>query len=280
VPLVPVPSLDDPRLDPYRDLKRTNHTRWADRFVVEGAKLAERLIDSDFPLVSFLVSEGNVQGFMAFCQDAPLREDRLRDVPVWVIPDARVEELVGFNFHRGVLGCAGRKVNPPLAALCGGEGAAKDRGATLVVCPDLHDPENLGGMFRVSAALGASGMLIGPTAADPLSRRVLRVSMGTALKLPFAVSTDVPGDLARLRGQGVEVAATVLDPAAEPLAGAARPAKLALVFGNEGHGLSAEVLAECDRKLTIPMAWGTDSLNVVVAAGIVLNHFRIEGSEA
>lgn len=264
VPLVPVPSLADPRLDPYRNLKRTNDTRWADQFVVEGAKLTERLVESDFPLVSLLLSAGNVAAFLAGFKN---HDERLDDVPVWVIPDDRVEELVGFNFHRGVLACARRKPPPPLSALCAGPVT------TLVVCPDLHDPENLGGMFRVSAALGASGMLIGSTSADALSRRVLRVSMGAALKLPFAVSADVPADLDRLRAEGVEVAATVLEPGAEPLASATRPARLALVFGNEGHGLSAEVLARCDRRLTIPMDRETDSLNVVVAAGIVLHHF-------
>jgi tRNA G18 (ribose-2'-O)-methylase SpoU len=72
---------------------------------------------------------------------------------------------------------------------------------------------------------------------------------------------------------GVELAATVLEGDAQPLAGAARPPKLALLFGNEAQGLDPALVAACDRKITIPMRLGTDSLNVAVAAGIILHHF-------
>jgi len=264
VPRFSVREIDDRRLDPYRHLKRTNQTRWAEQFVVEGARLAERLVASDFPVISLLVSEGDAD---AFLQSAAIAAKLPAETPVLVIPDAWVESLVGFNFHRGVLACGRRLPGAAVESLCQGQGT------TLVICPDLHDPENLGSLFRVAAALGASGMLLGPGAADPLSRRVLRVSMGTALKLPFVVSQDLSGDLARLRAAGVQLAATVLDESAEILRDARRPEKLALVFGNEGHGLSPEIVALCDRRITIPMAWETDSLNVAVSAGIVLHHF-------
>ncbi len=263
-----ISSLEDPRLDPYRSLKRTNETRWAAQFVVEGTRMAERLLASRFPVDSLLVSERNVREFL---ESAPVAG---RTIPeVLVIPDAMVEALVGFNFHRGVLACGRRLPEPPVESLLGKGDPNARTPATLVVCPDLHDPENLGGMFRVAAALGASGMIVGVNAADPLSRRVLRVSMGTALKLPFAVSHDLPADLAQLRAAGVELAATVLDESAEVLRDARRAERLAVLFGNEGHGLSPEVLALCDRRITIPMHWETDSLNVVVSAGIVLHHF-------
>ena len=71
----------------------------------------------------------------------------------------------------------------------------------------------------------------------------------------------------------MQLAATVLDESAEPLASAGRPAKFALLFGGEPQGLGPEYVAACDRRLTIPMKMGTDSLNVAVAAGIFLYHF-------
>lgn len=264
MPQVSVSAIDDPRLAPYRDLKRSNQTRWAEQFVVEGIRLTERLIASSFPVLSLLVSEGHANQFL---QSASIAGRLPADTPVLVIPEAWVETLVGFNFHRGVLACGQRLPSPSVESLC------QAQAITLVVCPDLHDPENLGSLFRVSAALGASGMLLGSSAADPLSRRVLRVSMGTALKLPFVVCQDLPGELARLRAAGVQLAATVLDDSAEILRDARRPQKLALLFGNEGHGLAPEIVALCDRRITIPMAWETDSLNVAVSAGIVLHHF-------
>src|SRR5207245_2076779 len=105
----------------------------------------------------------------------------------------------------------------------------------------------------------------------PFWRQSIRVSMGTVFSLPIYQSSDLRLDLKRLRNEwGIQLAATVLDPAAEALSTALRPAKLGLLFGNEAQGLGSQWTDLCDRKVTIPMHLGTDSLNVSVAAGIFL----------
>jgi tRNA G18 (ribose-2'-O)-methylase SpoU len=117
-------------------------------------------------------------------------------------------------------------------------------------------------------------VLVGRGSADPFSRRVLRVSMGGSLRVPIRSADDIGTDLRELRDSlGVELAATVLDSTAEPLATAGRADRFALVFGSEGHGLAPSIVALCHRRITIPMQLGTDSLNVAVAAGIFLHHF-------
>jgi tRNA G18 (ribose-2'-O)-methylase SpoU len=85
-------------------------------------------------------------------------------------------------------------------------------------------------------------------------------------------------DLRRLKDVWrFQLVATVLDAAAEPLATARRRSqRIGLVFGNEAQGLSPQVLAECDRRVTIPMRLGTDSLNVAVAAAVFLYHFTAQ----
>ena len=185
-------------------------------------------------------------------------------------PTAPVEPLVGFNFHRGILACGRRRPNAELADL-----APLDRRLTLAICPDVQDPENLGAILRISSGFGVDGVLVGRGSADPFSRRALRVSMGASLRLPIREATDLESDLRQLREQfAVQLAATLLDPTAEPLSSAARPDRFALLFGSEGHGLAPAIVALCNRRLTIPMHAGTDSLNVAVAAGIFLHHFR------
>lgn len=142
---------------------------------------------------------------------------------------------------------------------------------TLVVCPDVQDPENLGAMLRNRAAFGVDAVLLGSDSTDPFSRRVLRVSMGAAFRVPIVESDDLERDLALLRNRWkIELWATVLCPRARRLAGAMRPPRLGLVFGSEGHGLSDRWIACCDQQFTIPMPAGTDSLNVAVASGIFL----------
>jgi tRNA(Leu) C34 or U34 (ribose-2'-O)-methylase TrmL len=85
---------------------------------------------------------------------------------------------------------------------------------------------------------------------------------------------DLARDMRRLREEwGVELVATVLGPAAEPLEQAKRGNKLGILFGGEAQGLERQWVEACDRKVTIPMHHGTDSLNVAVAAGVFLYHF-------
>ena len=103
--------------------------------------------------------------------------------------------------------------------------------------------------------------------------------MGASLRLPIREAADITADLHQLRDSlAVELAATVLDAIAEPLATATRLDRFALLFGSEGHGLDPAIIALCNRRLTIPMNPGTDSLNVAVAAGIFLHHFYSEAS--
>jgi tRNA G18 (ribose-2'-O)-methylase SpoU len=260
MPVLHLDSRDHPLLAPYRNLKASNATRWSGQFVVEGRLLVERLLASDFEILSLLVSERYL----------PEVDDAMRDrLPVLVVPDDWVEQIVGFNFHRGMLACARRKPNVDLAALCEAQGKA----LTLIVCPDVQNPENLGSILRIASAFGVAAVVLGPECADPLSRRVLRVSMGAALSVPVAVIDDLPATLEQLRRQlGCELWATVTDRSAAAFDEPARPDRLAVLFGSEGHGLTAAYLKLCDRLITVPMRPGVDSLNVAVATGIVLHH--------
>ena len=262
MPTEVIESLDDPRLDPYRNLKSTNRTRWSNQFIAEGMLVVERLLASDFDVVSVVVSRKMEPGVVP---RVPTR------CPLYLLEHALAEQLVGYTFHTGVLACGVRKAGPTLETLLG-------RGtdsALLAVCPNVNDPENIGAIIRLCAGFGLSGLVLGPGCADPFSRRVLRVSMGTAFSMPIVEARDLRSDLVRLRDEfGVELAAAVLDPGAEPLESARRSARMAVLFGNEKHGLDPQWIDLCQRKLTIPMAPRADSLNVAVAAGIFFHHFQ------
>lgn len=255
----PISSLDDPRLAPYRNMKERT-LRGENLFVTEGLLLAERLLASRFRTASLLVTERMAS------QVEPLVPP---EVPLYVAPDALIAELVGFPFHRGVLAAGDRGEPLALDALLkGAEGRAE---WSLVVCPQVTQAENLGLLFRTAAAFGIDGLLLGPQCCDPFARRALRLSMGGVLRVPFVKSTDLAADLARLQHEwGFQCVATVLDSDAERLTEARWAPRTALLFGNEFEGLSPDWLARCDRRLTIPMQPGTDSLNLGVAAGIFI----------
>jgi len=269
MPRLFIESLDNPRVQPYRQLKGSSVMRRGELFIAEGTKVVERLLASDFETVSVLISEK---------REAEWGPKVPAEIPLYVIPQELGAQLVGFNFHVGVVACGRRRASPKLEKILGDPGRPSGLGTPIpglfAVCPNCDNPENLGAIIRISRGFGVDAVLLGKGCCDPFSRRVLRVSMGAAFKQPIVESRDLAADLARLRSEwGFELAATVLDSTAEPLHAASRTDRLAILFGNEHAGLSAEWIALCDRRVTIPMQGDTDSLNVAIAAGIVLHHF-------
>ena len=142
--------------------------------IVEGAVAVEQLARSQYPVRSVLV--------------LPTQVDRVPagiDAPVYVAPRDVLTATVGFNLHRGVVASADRIPLPSPADVC------RDA-RTVLVLEDLNDHENLGAMFRNAAAFGVDAVLLTPRCADPLYRRSVRVSLGHALRVPFARVDAVP----------------------------------------------------------------------------------------
>lgn len=265
MPLELVTAIDDPRLAPYANLRQTNLTRWSGLFIAEGRRVVERLLASEFHVESVLLSDRRHETVLA---EWPA--EWVADVPVLIVPQRLVEVLVGYNFHAGVLAC-GRRFEPfgvaETLAIC-------RRSHTVVACPRITGPDNLGSILRNCAALGVDAVLLGPGSCDPFSRRVLRVSMGAPFSLPVAECPTLFDDLISARDAGGwQLIAAAIDGEAEPLAEAIRPERIVLVLGNEAEGLDDDWLAACDRRVMIPMAAPGDSLNVAVACGVMLHHF-------
>lgn len=254
-----IDSLDDPRIVAYRNL-RDRTLRGESLFVAEGRVVARRLLESRFEAESVLVSESDAVEF------APLAA--ARGVPLYVAPEAVISRMVGFPFHLGVLAAGRRRPLPSLDALLRRPPVEILR---VLVLPEVTKPENLGLAVRSAAAFGLDAVLLGPQCCDPLSRRALRVSMGTVLQVPLGRSEDLAADLLRLKQQWrVALLAAVLDCRAQHLADVRWPPRAAVLIGNEWSGLREGWLGLCDGRVTIPMHPAVDSLNLGVAAGIFL----------
>jgi tRNA G18 (ribose-2'-O)-methylase SpoU len=260
-PMIPIDSLDDPRIALYRNLKDRELAREGGRFMAEGEFILKRLLASDFAVESVLLEERRASEL------APLVP---AGVPVYVALRSVFRQIVGHKFQSGILAVGRRK---PFLTVDQLVERAGER-STLVICPEIASVENIGSLIRIAAAFGADGMLLGERCHDPFWRQSVRVSMGTLFKLPLGRSEDILSDLKRLREKwGYELAGTVLSPDAEPLETARRGPRLGIVLGNEAQGLDPASIDACDRRVTIRMREGIDSLNVAVAAGIFLYHF-------
>ncbi len=260
--MIEVVDVEDTRLAPYRQLRHSNLTGASGLFIAEGPTVVERLLQSDYRVQSVLVDDKHVHRFESLIPS---------DVPGYVVPHAQVASLVGFNFHRGVLACGIRQPLVDCQLACD---RPLDDDETMAMIIGVQDPENVGGILRCCAGLGISRVAIGPNTADPLSRRVLRVSMGTALSLTLIRSRDCIADLTWLSQQrNVQTLATSLAPQAEQLEQATRNGPVMIVLGNEANGLPDDVQRASNRLIRIDMKLGTDSLNVCMAAGIILHYF-------
>ncbi|MCH5200333.1 MAG: RNA methyltransferase [Oscillospiraceae bacterium] len=130
----------------------------------------------------------------------------------------------------------------------------------------VQDSGNLGAMLRTAEALGIGGVILGDGCADVWSPKTLRASMGSAFRLP-ACAVDMAGAVKTVKEKGFAVYAAMLDDTAQRLGSFAFPEKSAVVIGNEGHGVSAEVAGLC-QKVYIPIQ-GAESLNAAAAAAIL-----------
>ena len=264
---ISVDSLDDNRLAPYRDLPGANLTEFSGRFVVEGKWMVERLAASDYRVESVVVNKHQLELIPAGLAES---------VPIYVLGHDQIEQLIGFNFHRGILACGLRKAPSKLSEI-----ASRSGPLLLVACVDIHDPTNLGGILRNCAAFGVDGVLLSPRCADPFSRRVLRVSMGTAFKLRIGKLSNPQNELQQLHTEfNCSLFATVLADDAEKLETIVTPERKLLLIGNEGHGLPQQLIDCCDRRVTLQMELATDSLNAAAATAVFLYHFTRIGSSS
>ena len=260
--IIYIDDIKDSRLTVYRNLKDKTIAAQHGLFVVEGEHLVLRLLASDFAVHSVFISQARLDSKEWTFSQA---------TPVYTTSPAFMSQVVGFKFHRGVLAMGVRK---PLADV-NRLSVVQPPPTRLVVCPEINDVENLGSIMRTAAALGYEHLLLGPSCCDPFARRAIRTSMGAVFKLSIFRSGNIVSDMQKLKEKaGFVWHAAVPDKNAEILENIAPPEKVGVVFGAEAHGLKKDILTACDVRVAIPMADNIDSLNVAVAAGIFLHHYR------
>ena len=174
--------------------------------------------------------------------------------------------IAGFNIHRGCLALAHRLKVEPLDRLADGPLSR------VLLLEGVNNPDNVGGLFRTAAAFCADLVVLGPSCGDPLYRKAIRTSMGATLAVPYVTASQWPGAITDLRADGFTVAALTPSHDALPLRNLPCHAKLALLVGAEGDGLTQSAIAASAVRVCIPMTATMDSLNVTTAASIAMYH--------
>ena len=265
-PVIHIDSSDDSRLDVYARLtdnqlrNRLDPTRGV--MICESHFVIETALAAGCKPLSFLANTSHTDNILQIVEKFhPLSDD----VPIFILPDEQLTQLIGYKMNRGVL-CAMRR--PQGASLEEILSTSKH----IAVLEDLVDVNNVGAVFRSAAALNVDAVILTAKCADNLSRRVLRVSMGTVLKVPWTRLDEETTSLdfiEKLKAHSFTTCALALTDSAVPLnKELLKGKKAALFFGSEGYGLDMKTIKACDITTIIPMSHQVDSLNVATSSAV------------
>ncbi|MGH7616109.1 MAG: TrmH family RNA methyltransferase, partial [Gemmatimonadaceae bacterium] len=231
------------------------------RFVAEGVRAVEELLRSPVHLVGALVAPSLVDTQ----RGAAVRESiRASGVPVLEVGDREFASAASTESPQGVLVVADIPERD-VSQLTLGDGSR------LLLLDAVQDPGNVGTLVRTAAALGVTATLAMPETVDLWNAKVVRSAMGALFRHSVIACTWQEFDAVRAAHH---LSCWAADSSGEPIDRIESAGAIALVVGNEGAGISTEAQRRADRRIAIPIAPDVESLNVAVAAGILLYQLR------
>jgi TrmH family RNA methyltransferase len=251
-------------------LSDRKHRKALGLFRFDGVKLAAEAIARDVELTAILLRQSNAEAVAE--RITALAGKGLPDTARCVtVADHVFDSLTEENAPEGVICVAKLQSTVHTTWQDGEELPPLDE--HIMLLESVRDPSNLGAIIRGAAALGVDRLILSADCADIYSAKTVRASMGTLFSQRIERTDKMVETIARLREGGRRVFAAALDDSAVRLGDFdVRPGDCA-VIGNEGHGLSREVLAACDEKVYIPMTDRAESLNAAVAAALLMWEF-------
>jgi TrmH family RNA methyltransferase len=254
--LRPIAGRHNPRLKElrlaFRRAELTSHGECA----IEGIKLIEEALHSGQHLESVFFSESARPLAEKFLPQINARTEAL------VVPDVLFNSIVPSEAPQGVAALL------KLPVFSSAQLLNRAGHGPFVVAAGLQDPGNLGTILRSAEAFAAAGVFLTEGTVSPYNSKVLRASAGSIFRLPFLQISSAEL-ISTLRAQRVRLLATSSHHAT-PVSRISWILPLAIFIGNEGAGVSRELMREMDETVAIPQAAPVESLNAAVAASILL----------
>jgi TrmH family RNA methyltransferase len=229
-----------------------------DDILLDGEHLVEEALSSDLPIEIAAFSDTSFAGKLRILA----AQVESLGVRTYTVGDAVFQAISPVQHPSGVVAIARRPATTLDAVL--------ERAPQLLLLLDgVQDPGNVGAIIRAAEACGATGVIAAANCADPFGWKGLRGAMGSSFRLPVLARASLPATVPRLNAAGIRVFATVPRNGLAPASVNLRSGS-AILLGGEGAGLPAELIAAADQELTIPMRPPVESLNVAIAAALVL----------
>lgn len=256
-----VASLEHPGLHAYRTLRRPVDHFQKGIFVAEGAKVVRRLLQSDFTILSMLLTPEWLERLR--------KEDSLAEAirgELFIADKTLLQQIVGFNVHQGIMAVGCLPEQRPLEQSAPGLPTPH----LLVALDGLAQAENVGVIVRNCAAFHVDALLVSSTSSSPYLRRAVRNSMGTVFGLRVIHVERLPEALMWLKAHCGTVIFSATPAGEISIINADFAGNSCIVLGNEESGVSPEILSLSDHRVAIPIRQATDSINVASASAVCL----------
>ncbi len=253
---IKVNDINIEELEIYHQLRDTAF-RSDNSFIADSPKVVNILLNTEIEVKSILATQEYYDEFKELIS--------LKNIPkLYLASKSEMQSVVGHKIHHN---CMMHGIRPKQSKL-------EDLGEQIIMLDTITSTENVGSIARSAAALGIDSYMLPKDAPHPFSRRALRVSMGHASLLKTYIYDDIFQAIKNLKLAGYRVYAAEISEGSTYLSDVITPKKWVLIMGHEGKGISQKVLELCDEVVTIEMQEGIKSLNVAVAASIILYHFK------
>lgn len=254
-----ITSLQNPQIKHLRSLEKSKYRKQEGKFVIEGIRMMEEALDADIGLDAIYYSPALLDTTRGKDLFERLSERMLK---IYLLSD-RLMKQVGFTeTPQGIIAVASQ-LHFSLDILL------KNANPFFLLLDQIQDPGNLGTLIRTADAAGVSGVILTEGTVDLYNPKTIRATMGSLFHLPILAQQDGQDIIASLQREGIQVLAAALQTDTYFYeADFTRPT--AVVIGNEGQGLSEEVLKAVDLKIKIPILGKAESLNAAVAGAILV----------
>ncbi len=255
-----IKDIDDPRIAFYKSLRYTPESHIKEKvFIAEGKRLVVRLLKSNLAIHSIFAINSFYEENWDLINAKNINEERL-----FVADLKLMEQIVGFHLHSGVMAIAYQPADCPL----------NEFSDVVVALNKVNNAENVGSIVRCCNAFGVDSLLVDSFSTSPFIRRAVRVSMGNVFSMKIHHTKNLLESLAFLKTQNYYAIAIELTNKSVPLWEFSIPNKSIFIFGNEGSGITDEILQFADNIVMIPISPRTESLNVALTCGIVLYEYN------
>ncbi|WP_077621039.1 TrmH family RNA methyltransferase [Bacillus sinesaloumensis] len=246
-----IESSKNPQIKQWKKLHTKKEREKTGLFIIEGFHLVEEALKSDVLIQELIISEAT---------DIPTSWS-VDDISITIVTEKIMQDLSDTDTSQGV------------AAICEQYSTnTSGKFSRLLLIDAVQDPGNLGTMIRTADAAGIDAVVIGDGSVDVYNSKVIRSTQGSIFHIPI-LKGNLHETIMRVQQEGIKVYGTSLKNAIDYKETTVGDS-FALIVGNEGNGVNTEFLEKTDQNLYIPIYGKSESLNVAVAAGILLYHLR------